>query len=86
MNSPFVMEQARAIAALPEIATAAEPEQRVEVLFGRVLGRLPTESEVASSTRFVRDAENQALPEKGLNAWEQLAQVLLMSNEAMFVD
>jgi hypothetical protein len=86
MNSPFVMEQARALAALPEITGAAEPEQRVEALFGRVLGRLPTEREVTSSIRFVQDAQGESIPEKGLSAWEQLAQVLLMSNEAMFLD
>jgi hypothetical protein len=86
MNSRFVMEQARAVAADPQIAGAAEPDQRVEALFGRVLGRLPTESEVASAVRFVHQAEQDTFPQNGLTAWEQLAQVLLMSNEAMFVD
>jgi len=86
MNSPFVMERARGLAALPEITGAAEPEQRVEALFGRVLGRLPTEREVTSSIRFVQNAQGESIPEKGLTAWEQLAQVLLMSNEAMFLD
>lgn len=86
MNSPFVMEQARAVTTLPEITAAAEPEQRVEALFGRVLGRLPTEREVNSSIRFVQNAERESVPENGLTAWEQLAQVLLMCNEAMFLD
>jgi len=86
MNSPFVLEQTRALAALPDITGAAEPAQRVEALFGRVLGRLPTEWEVTSSLRFVQDAQGDSLPEKGLTPWEQLAQVLLMSNEAMFLD
>jgi hypothetical protein len=86
MNSPFVLEQVRALATLPEITGADEPEQRVEALFGRVLGRLPTEREVTSSMRFVQHAQGDSLPENGLTAWEQLAQVLLMSNEAMFLD
>jgi hypothetical protein len=86
MNSPFVMEQSRALTALPEITGSAEPEQRVEALFGRVLGRLPTEREVNSSIRFVQNAERESIPQNGLTAWEQLAQVLLMSNEAMFLD
>jgi hypothetical protein len=86
MNSPFVMEQARALAADSQITSAIEPDQRVEALFGRVLGRLPTESEVSSAVRFVHNAEQEAPPENGLTAWEQLEQVLLMSNEAMFVD
>jgi hypothetical protein len=86
MNSPFIMEQARALAAQPEITGATEPEQRIEALFGQVLGRLPTEREVTSSIRFVQNAQEESIPAKGLTAWEQLAQVLLMSNEAMFLD
>jgi hypothetical protein len=86
MNSPFVMEQARALVSLPAVNGATEPGQRVELLFGHVLGRLPTESEITSAVRFVQTTEQDTLPENGLTAWEQLAQVLLMSNEAMFVD
>ena len=86
MNSPFVMEQARALVSLPEIRTTAEPEQRVEALFGRILGRLPTEREVTSAVHFIQMAQPETLPPNGLNAWEQLAQVLLISNEALFVD
>ena len=69
MNSPFVLEQARAVTTLPEIIRTAEPEQRVEALFGRVLGRLPTEREVNSSIRFVHNAERESLPENGLTAF-----------------
>jgi len=34
----------------------------------------------------VQTAGQDPVPENGLTAWEQLAQVLLMSNEAVFVD
>ncbi len=86
LNSPFVMEQARALAACPEVACAVEPAQRVEVLFGKVLGRLPTESELSSALQFVQAAGTERAPDQGLTAWEQFAQVLLISNEAVFVD
>jgi hypothetical protein len=86
MNSPFVLEQARALANAAEMTRATESDQRVEVLFGRVLGRLPTEAEISSAVHFIQNADKQSVPENGLNSWEQLAQVLLMSNEAMFVD
>lgn len=86
MNSPFVLEQARALAAQPEMLQSTNPVMRVDTLFCRVFGRHAVQSESASCLGFIRDAEHETLPENGLNAWEQLAQVLLMSNEAVFVD
>ncbi len=86
MNSPFVLEQARALAAHPAIAQVAAPAQRVDALFRRALSRHPTKSETIWSLRFIQDTEKESPPEHGLTAWEQLAQVLLISNEAVFVD
>lgn len=82
MNSAFVQEQARALAARPEIAGESGPEQRVDALFRRVLGRPASDREVAASLRFVEAGGDDS----GMSPWEQLAQVLLMSNEAVFVD
>lgn len=86
MNSPFVLEQARALAGLPGVVQTVDPALRVGALFSRVLDRQPTRDETASSLRFIQAAENDRLPDQGLTAWEQLAQVLLISNEAVFVD
>ncbi len=86
MNSPFVLEQARALAAQPVIVNVAEPRQRIDALFLRVFGRHATKAENASCQRFVQEATKEQLPENGLTSWEQLAQVLLISNEAVFVD
>jgi hypothetical protein len=86
MNSPFVLEQAHALAARPEILQSTNPVMRVDALFCRVFGRHAAQSESGSCVRFIHEAEQETLPENGLNAWEQLAQVLLMSNEAVFVD
>jgi hypothetical protein len=85
LNSPFVMEQARALIALPRIAQARNDSERIDALFRRVLGRRATKAEVASSSHFLQDAKTDVEP-KGLNEWEQLAQVLLISNEAMFLE
>ncbi|HMO66480.1 MAG TPA: DUF1553 domain-containing protein, partial [Verrucomicrobiota bacterium] len=82
MNAPFVQEQARALAARPEVAGAETAGQRVAALFRRALGRPATETELAAALRFVDGAP----PEEGFTAWEQLAQVLLVSNEAIFLD
>jgi hypothetical protein len=84
MNSPFVMEQARALAALPEITAEPDPRRRVSVLFRRVLGRAPSEHEAAAAVRFVAAAAGE--PESKLTPWEQFAQVLLGGNELVFLD
>jgi hypothetical protein len=105
MNSPFVMEQARALAGSIESGkdafhrvpkptkdkdgtrwNASLPPQRIDALFRRVLGRHATKDEMASCLRFLQTAEAESLPEKGLQPLEQLAQVLLISNEALFLD
>jgi hypothetical protein len=86
MNSPFVLEQARALASRTEVKDATDSVKQVEALFQRVLGRMPSKSEVLSCTTFVQCAEQEVTLEHGLSGWEQLAQVLLISNEAAFVD
>ena len=86
LNSPFVMEQARALAVLPEIVAAEKPAQRVDALFRRVLARKPTKSETIKALAFI-DATQTDLPvEHGLTPWQQFAQVLLICNEALFID
>lgn len=86
MNSPFVMEQARAVAAGTETAGNTKAARRVDAIFGRVLGRHPTKPEAASALKFLEAAKADAPPENGLTPWEQFAQVLLISNEAVFLD
>ncbi|MFN0068690.1 MAG: DUF1553 domain-containing protein, partial [Limisphaerales bacterium] len=82
MNSAFVQEQARALAAQPEIVDEGDPRRRTDALFRRVLGRPATLRELAAAGGFVAAAGGDAGP----SPWEQLAQVLLVSNEAVFVD
>ena len=86
LNSPFVMEQARAVAARPEIALAANLTDRVDGLFRLVFGRHTTKQECGEALHFIEAASSDTFPDNGLNSWEQLAQVLLISNEALFVD
>jgi hypothetical protein len=87
LNSPFVMEQARALVARTDIAEEKQPAKRVDSLFRRVLGRRATKDEITSALRFVQAAESDtAADDKALKPWEQFAQVLLVSNEAVFLD
>jgi len=88
MNSPFVIEQAKALAARPEVAGLPSDRGRIGALYRLALARSPSESEIHAALRFLASA-NPALiraPGPQLSRWAQLAQVLLMTNELFFVD
>ena len=72
LNSPFMMARADALA---KRVGGIEPKQRVPRLYAHVYGREPTPTEREECDRFLTTG-----------SVEQLAQVLLMSNELMFVD
>ena len=63
----------------------ARPEttSRVGQLYQQILGRDPSSRELALSTRFLEDRDTS---EDATVAWQQLAQVLLLSNEFLFLD
>src|SRR5207248_2246070 len=88
MNSPFVLEQARSLAGRPEVSREADPARRVAALYRVALGRSPSADETRLAVEFVAAAERsrpQPAPSQ-LNGWQQFAQVLLLTNEVMFVD
>jgi hypothetical protein len=81
LNSPFMMEQARALAARTDKLAG---EARVRELCRLVLQRDPGDGEIKAGLRFV---ESPPSAEKSqLTAWQMYAQVLLLTNELMFVD
>ncbi|MFO0847781.1 MAG: PSD1 and planctomycete cytochrome C domain-containing protein [Gemmataceae bacterium] len=84
MNSPFVLAQAEGVAARPEVAWAMTAGEKVRRMYRAVLGRNPTADEVRLALTYVRGVDPKA--EGKLDRWEQLAQVLLLSNEFAFVD
>jgi hypothetical protein len=119
MNAPFVIEQARGLAARPEVAGAGTTDGRIAALYRIVLGRAPTPLESQAAARFLSQPDRRTEPPPasdrtgsesvvgggsvprpvgpvsrpdpprlsgGLSRWEQLAQVLLMTNEFLFVD
>ncbi|HVL39635.1 MAG TPA: PSD1 and planctomycete cytochrome C domain-containing protein [Fimbriimonadaceae bacterium] len=79
MNSPFVVEHARLLAARPEIAQAASDQQRVQRLYRLIYARLPDPEELAAGLEFL--AKGKAEERRTL-----YAQALLMSNEFVFID
>ena len=80
LNSPFVRQAA---AALVKQATAADlpPPGVIDAMFRRVLLRDPTADEAARAWRLVEPTDVGDAP-----AWESLAQVLLASNEFLFLN
>ncbi len=94
MNSPFVIEQARALARHPAVAQETTTHGRIAAMYRRVLARAPLEEETVLAASFLERATHEAAADPprhvtatdDLTPWEQLAQVLLMTNELMFVD
>lgn len=74
LNSSFMLQRSKALSTTVR-TTVANPKSLVETLFQRTLGRSPDTEETAACVEYLQD-----------NSPELLAQVLLMSNELMFVD
>jgi hypothetical protein len=84
MNSPFVIEQAQSLAARTEVTCAANDEEKITSLYRLVLNRLPDSDELAIGRQFVATAATNEEPK--MSVWEQYAQLLLLTNEVMYVD
>ncbi len=82
LNSPFVQEQAKALAARSEVANAKTPAAKVTAMYRLAVGRNPTKDEAALAAEFVSDDDAKST----FGRWPQLGQVLLLSNEFAFVD
>ena len=75
MNSPWILNQARGLAARTAERTGVA---RIRQLFQLALSRDPTSDELARAVQYV-EGDSEA-------TWEALSQTLLMVNEALFVD
>ena len=82
MNAPFVVEQAKALAARPDVTARKETDERIGTLYRLLYGRAPDAEEVALGRRYVESAPSEKL----MSPWEKYCQVLLLSNEFVFVD
>ncbi|MFM7185273.1 MAG: PSD1 and planctomycete cytochrome C domain-containing protein [Planctomycetota bacterium] len=82
LNHPFLAGRAARAA---EQVSAADPSARVTALYRRVLGRSPSSDERMRAEEFLAEAPGAAGPDQ-LAPLAQVAQVLLLSNEFMFVD
>lgn len=83
LNSPFVIEQARALVERAEVKHAATPAEKIRAMQRLVWQRPAEREEIRLGEQFVAaPAEKEAK----LSPLEKYAQVLLLSNEVMFVD
>jgi len=92
LNHPFIAAQARAVVGATG-AGSMQPDEAVQRIYRAILARPPTDAQRSLATTFL--AHGSIGPPRGddgtpaatdLTRVEQLAQVLLMSNETFFID
>ena len=81
LNSPFVVEQAKELAARPDVVAHQDAAERIQHLYRLLFGRLPEHDELQLGLAFVKEPAARKM-----TAWERYAQVLLLSNEFATVD
>jgi mono/diheme cytochrome c family protein len=77
LNSKFMRQMAESLAARCQAESGGSPEKLVELLYRGTLSRLPTPEEKKAAVEFIN-----GVPERN----KEVAQVLLMTNEFLFVD
>jgi hypothetical protein len=90
MNDPFMMEQSDALAVRVGM-TYSTTAERLSYAYKLLFGRTPTSEESDSAVQFLVDArralDKTTVPEDQRNRkiWDELMQVLLSSNEFLFL-
>ena len=80
MNHPFVVERVSAVVrSLPQ----GDATARVRELYAKLFQRAPSDEELKLALSFTQTAD---VGTSILDPWKQFAQVLMLSNEFMFVD
>ena len=91
LNSPFAMEQACSMVNQPTFQRLDDETQRIRYLYQRVYERDPSAEEIQRGLCFVEGSSastgvEEQTRDRPLTPHERYAQVLLMSNELMFLD
>jgi cytochrome c553 len=84
LNSPFVIETAKALAARVQKEASGEPE-RVQRAFALAYGRPASSEETELFVVFLNGKDADPMANR-LTRWERVAQILIGSNEFMYVD
>ena len=87
LNSPFMLRQAKALAERLHRDAPADDAARIDRAYRLVFGRPPEAEELSLGLDFLhRPAPAADSRTEPPSRWEQYAQILLASNEAMYVD
>ncbi len=84
LNSPFVIETAKALAARVQ-EEATNDGERVQRAFALSYGRPASAEEAQIFVAFLSGADTEPMANR-LTRWERVAQILIGSNEFMYVD
>ncbi|MDG2220473.1 MAG: DUF1553 domain-containing protein [Rubripirellula sp.] len=83
LNSPFMIKQAKAFAARLHQEAPDNDGDRIELAFQLAYGRAASDAESRLGLGYLQGTHD---PDNQLTRWESYAQVLLGSNELMYVD
>lgn len=81
LNSPFMLARAKALAGRIAAQAGEDNSARIRHAYRLLYGRNPEQSELKPALAFLNGPET-----KGMSRWEQFAQVLLASNEMLYID
>jgi hypothetical protein len=86
INSPWVKDQAGALASEVRSGEQRSMQQRVSLAYERVLGRLPTDAEQGRAVAFLSKSGTTATAPDSADRWLAWCQVLLASSEFQYRD
>ena len=97
MNSPFIIHQAKFLGSKIGERIDESVEAKIQTFYRDLFQREPIDEEMQIGLEFIKSMEDSApsvtthsqanpMPEEPLGPWELYAQLLLSSNELMFLD
>ena len=70
LNSPFIAEQANALARRPEITGVANPSERIDRLYHIVFGRAPEKRELEAGLKFIAQSADTGGDAAAASVWQ----------------
>jgi hypothetical protein len=86
LNSEFIQDRAARLAAIIKQSETASDDEKIDLLFHRILSRHPTSVERDLSKQFLKSLPAETTPPDLDKLWAHLAHALLASNEFTFLD
>ena len=83
LNSPFMTQQAKSFTSRLHQEAPDSDDDRVELAFQLAYGRKPSEPELKLGLAYLAGEDTE---ENQMSRWERYAQVILASNEFMYLD